>query len=382
MKITPTHLRAALDAGGARVLPQRVLVVGGEALGWDLVDRVRDQGECRVINHYGPTETTIGSLTFEVDGARRELYGATVPIGRPISNTALSVVQADGRQVPPLVPGELLIGGAGLADGYVNRPDETEARFTTLSDGTRAYRTGDRVRVWPDGSVEFIGRVDQQVKIRGFRVEPGEVEAALRAHPGVRQAAVTADDHGAGERRLVAYLVADPAALPSREELRAALRTRLPDYMVPSAFVALEQLPLGPSGKLDLSALPAPETERPALDHEYVAPRTANEQAIAELWHELLDVDRVGVDDDFFALGGHSLLATRIIAWIRSSLGVQLPLQALFEAPTVSGLAAAVETRRAEGETDDEVADLLDELETLSDEEAERLLGSVGDQSP
>src|SRR5581483_4305176 len=339
LKITPSLLGALVAGRGADVLPRRFLVCGGEAFTFDLLDRIRATGaECRVVNHYGPTETTIGTCALEVSDELDDST-ATIPIGRPFANAKAYVVDDGGEPTPLGVVGELWIGGAGVARGYVNRPDETAERFVAdpfAEDGSRVYRTGDRARFLRDGTIEFLGRADQQVKIRGYRVEPGEAEAALLRHGAVRQAAVVVQT-GEGEPRLVAYAVASPQ--PSTEELRAFVADWVPEYMIPSiAFV--DALPLTPSGKIDRQALAELRAAEDATD-EYVPPRNDLEQEIAEIWQELLGVERVGVTDDFFALGGHSLLATQMITRIRRLHG-NVPLRALFNAPTVAGLAAVI----------------------------------------
>jgi acyl-coenzyme A synthetase/AMP-(fatty) acid ligase/aryl carrier-like protein len=330
-----------LEVESADILPRRWLICGGEAFSFELLDRIRTlNAGCRILNHYGPTETTIGTCDGEV-GADAVWPTASVPIGRPLPNSSAYIVDTLGEPTPPGVAGELLIGGAGVARGYLNRPTETDERFVEnpFSDvpGAWVYRTGDRARALADGSIEFLGRVDEQVKIRGFRVEPGEVEAALQRHPAVRQAAVVA--HGpAGDQRLVAFVVASPQ--PSAEELGSFLGEWLPEYMLPS-ILPIDVLPLSPSGKVDRRALPDPTTVEFSPEHEYVAPRNELEREIAEIWQGLLGIDRVGVTDDFFALGGHSLLATQMITRIRRRHG-NVPLRALFVAPTIGALAQAV----------------------------------------
>jgi amino acid adenylation domain-containing protein len=340
MKITPTHLRALLG-GGRGFLPRRWLVLGGEALSWRLVDEVRSSGaSCRVLNHYGPTETTIGATTFEVPDAPTP--SATVPIGRALAGARAYVLDGGLEPVPDGVPGELCLGGAGVARGYVGRPEETAARFVPDPSGGRMYRTGDRVRRHRDGAIEFLGRVDQQVKIRGYRVEPGEIEAALARHPGVREAAVLAHAPEGEEARLVAYVVAPDA--PVVAELPAFLGETLPEYMIPSRWVPIDVIPLTPSGKIDRRALPDPDTVPSGRTDAFVAPRDDLERDIAAIWAELLGLPEVGVTDDFFALGGHSLLATQAIMRIRRAFG-DIPLGALFNAPTVAALAETIRAR-------------------------------------
>jgi amino acid adenylation domain-containing protein len=338
LKITPSHLRALLDADGARALPRRWLLFGGEALSWELLERVRSTAECRILNHYGPTETTVGSCTFEATMA--EPHGRTVPIGRPLPGEHVYVVDRRLRLLAAGVPGELCIGGAGVARGYVGQPEQTTERFVSDSfvndSQARMYRTGDRVRVLPDGNVEFLGRIDDQVKIHGYRVEPSEIEVVLSGHPAVRHCAVLARDAGDGEKQLVAYVVRSSEV--ATEDLQTYARGTLPVHMVPTRFLALDALPLTPSGKVDRRALPEP-TDEPVA--EYVAPRTPLEETLAAIWQDLLGVERVGVHDDFFALGGHSLLATQAVIRIRSTIG-DVPLHSLFNAPTVAALAEAI----------------------------------------
>jgi amino acid adenylation domain-containing protein len=304
----------------------------------------------RLVNMYGPTETTIYTTAHECAPGVAE----APPIGRPVEGARAYVLDAQGQPLPIGVPGELHIGGAGVARGYLGRPALTSERFVPDpfggQAGGRLYRTGDRARWRADGELEFLGRTDAQVKIRGIRIEPGEVESALLEHPGVREAAVVAREApsgAAGDRRLVGYVVAAPGETLSPAAMREQLRARLPEHMVPSAVVALESLPLTPSGKLDRKALPEPEY---AGDGDrYVAPRTPVEEVLAGIWAEVLKVERVGVEESFFALGGHSLLATRVVSRVRELFGVELPLRALFEGPTVAQMAGRVEEmRRAE----------------------------------
>ncbi len=352
---------AALEEQWSEDLALRALLTGGDRL-----HRIsRKAFPFRIVNHYGPTEYTVVTTCAQVSPEDRK-----PPIGRPIANTRLYVLDLHMRPVPVGVPGELYIGGDGLARGYLHRPELTAERFVPdpfgVSPDARLYRTGDRVRYRPDGNLEFLGRMDQQVKIRGFRVEPGEIEAALVRHAGVREAAVVARE-GVSGQRLVAYVV--PAgAPPGPDELRAFLQEKLPAYMVPQAFVRLDSLPLTANGKVDRRRLPAPDDSGlPSPE-----PRSPVERALAAVWAEVLGVERVGVHDNFFDLGGHSLLATRLVSRLCAEFGAELPLQALFDAPTVAELALAL-TRRRAGETDrEDLERLLAELEGLSDEEAEQ----------
>jgi acyl-coenzyme A synthetase/AMP-(fatty) acid ligase/acyl carrier protein len=328
----------------------RQLLAGGDVLSVPHVGRVlRELPECRLINGYGPTETTTFACCYPagpLSGSRDSL-----PIGGPIGNTRVYVLDLHLNPAPVGVPGELYIGGDGLARGYLDRPALTAEHFVPdpfgAEPGSRLYRTGDRVRWLPEGVLEFLGRLDQQVKVRGYRIEPTEVEAALGEHPAVREAAVVAQEDPIGEKYLVAYVVPrdEGGSLPAGE-LRRFLQGRLPGYMVPAAFVVLGALPLTANGKLDRAALPTPAPSAGAgleLDAAFVAPRTTAETVLAAIWAESLGVSRVGIHDDFFALGGHSLLATQVVSRIRDKLGAEVPLRLFFERPTVAGLAGVID---------------------------------------
>ena len=341
LKITPSHVGALLGSGDARVLPRRRLVLGGEAASWALINAIRAAGDCEILNHYGPTETTVGSVAGTV-GERNgaQAAAATVPIGRPLANTTVAVVDEQLALVPLGAPGELLIGGAGVARGYRNQPEQTAERFVADpvrgEGGGRVYRTGDRVRMLSDGSLEFLHRVDGQLKIRGYRVEVAEVEAVLAEHATVDRVAVVPREYQPGDVRLVAYVVPSLGAKVDGETLRDVAGQRLPEYMVPTAVVELERA--AADGEREARPGRAADTEEAAASAKYIAPRTPTEERIAAIWSEALGVERVGVEDDFFELGGHSLLATQLIARIRSAFSIQLPLNALFNAPRVADL--------------------------------------------
>ncbi|MFD0689050.1 non-ribosomal peptide synthetase [Actinomadura fibrosa] len=347
LKAVPSHLSALAAAAGMKgVLPARSLVLGGEAapVGWleELLTAAEGVG-CELFNHYGPTETTIGVVTTRLTPAG--LADGTVPIGRPVAGTRAYVLDEALSVLPPGAIGELYIAGAGMARGYLNRVGLTAERFVAdpLRPGERMYRTGDRARWNAAGELEFAGRIDEQLKIRGFRVEPGEVEAVLTGHPAVAQAAVTVREDAPGDRRLTAYVVpADGTASHIGDDLASAVRRscsdRLPEYMVPSAVVVLDALPLTGNGKLDRRALPAPEYQV----KQGRGPSNAREELLCQVFAEVLGLDRVGVEDDFFALGGHSLLATRLVSRIRTVLGAEVPIRTVFQTPTVAGLAAGL----------------------------------------
>jgi non-ribosomal peptide synthetase component F len=283
-------------------------------------------------------------LTFDVNGRAHERHGVS-PLGKPLPNVTAYILDACGEPVPVGVPGELWLGGAGVARGYLNRPELTAERFASdpLAPGGRRYRSGDLARWSPAGDVEFLGRLDHQVKIRGFRIELGEVQALLARHPAIADAVVLARGEG-DEKRLVAWFAtrAGKGLGPGvdLDDLRAWLREQLPDYMVPAVLVPVEALPLTAHGKVDLQALPEPPDDD--QEEEYAPPSSAAEAVLAEIWSEVLGRERVGVRTNFFDLGGHSLLATQVVARARDRLGVEVPLRALFEHPTVAGLAAAL----------------------------------------
>jgi amino acid adenylation domain-containing protein len=354
----------------------RTLIVAGEACSAELVARWANGRE--FFNAYGPTEATVWSTVAKcLDGTQKP------PIGRPIPNTKTYVLDADGQPAPFGAPGELHISGVGLARGYLNRPGLTAERFIPDSlsgeSGARLYKTGDLARYLPDGSLEFLGRIDEQVKIRGYRIELGEIEAALGQIPGVQATVVLAREDVAGEKRLVAYVVAGGEQAPKASDLRSALRETLPEYMVPAFFVFVDEMPLTTSGKVNRRALPAPDQFRPELARDYVEPRTPIEAALVRIWAEVIGIEKVGVHDNFFELGGHSLMATQLISRVRESFHVELPLKAFFSVqPTVARVTELIEELQLGQSSDDELAGMLAELDQLSDEEVARLLTVEG----
>jgi amino acid adenylation domain-containing protein len=343
------HLaEASVELGIAPASLREVITAGEQLRVTEPIRRWFDRMPgCVLVNQYGPSEThVVSARVLEGDPAGWPLLPS---IGAPVANTRLYVLDQHLEPAPIGVPGELLLGGDAVARGYLERPGLTAERFVPdpFGRGGRLYRTGDRARWLSSGEVEYLGRTDEQVKVRGFRIEPGEVEAALSDHPDVRQAVVVVREDAPGDRRLVAYVVAGESAAVTPAELKAHLKGRLPEYMVPSAVVMLDALPLTPSGKVARRALPAPEYA--AAEEAYVAPRTPTEEVLAGVWAEVLRLERVSAEESFFDLGGHSLLATRVVSRIREVFAVELPLRALFEGPTVAELARRVEEMRRAG---------------------------------
>lgn len=362
LKIVPSYLQALLAScqHPAQLLPRHCLMLGGESSSWDLVEKVQALApDCTILNHYGPTEATVGVLTYQVENGQRDDYSATVPLGQPLANTQIFLLNEHLQPVPIGVPGELYIGGANLARGYFNRPDLTKEKFIShpLSDfrlgeassnpkskiknqkSNRLYKTGDLARYLSDGNIEFLGRIDHQVKIRGFRIDLGEIETALRQHQAVRQTVAIALDDERGEKRLVAYVVPYPEQALTINELRSFLQKHLPDYMLPFAFVMLDALPLMLNGKLDRRALPVPDWTRPELEASFIAPCTPEEQLLANIWAEVLGVEQVGVQDNFFELGGDSILSIQIVARAKEA-GLSLNPMQLFHHQTIAQLTA------------------------------------------
>jgi amino acid adenylation domain-containing protein len=385
LKIVPSHLAALLTAPRPeRVLPRRLLVVGGEVSHWHWVDQLRElRPECAILNHYGPTETTVGVLVHRVGSAEEERRAATVPLGRPLSNVRVYVLDRELRPVPTGVAGEVHVGGAAVTRGYLGRPEVTAERFLPdpwdVAGGGRLYRTGDLVRFLPGGLLEFIGRADHQIKLHGHRIEAGEIEAVLARHPAVREAVIVLRRDVPGDRRLLAYLVPAKQARPSVEDLRRFLADKLPEVMIPAAFVVLDALPLNANGKVDRAALPAPGRLRPELEQTYVAPRGDVERVLAGLWSEVLGVERVGVQDSFFALGGDSIRSVRI-AGLAKEKGLDLTVQQMFRYQTIEELARQVDLQPAPTAAtgdEDELARLLEEIEGLSQDEVEQELGEA-----
>jgi nonribosomal peptide synthetase DhbF len=313
------------------------------------VRRFFEKFECGLHNLYGPTEAAVDVTSWEC--APQE-GSAAVPIGRPITNTAIHILDRNYELVPAGVAGELYIAGVAVGRGYHHRPSLTAERFIpcpySTDPGARMYRTGDLARWRSDGSIEFLGRIDYQVKIRGFRIELGEIEARLAEHEAVAQSVVVALPDRSGEHRLIAYLECRDAARPDAAELRRHLNARLPEYMVPSTYVMLDRLPLNANGKVDRNALPSPASHAADSGTQWVPPRNPVEFQLAEIWGEVLGVERIGVHHDFFGLGGHSLQITQVLSRVRSTFEVEIPVRTVFEEPTIAAMAARLESLRAE----------------------------------
>jgi amino acid adenylation domain-containing protein len=347
LKVVPSHLSNVLAGSqSAKALPQRVLILGGEAADSRLLSQVSELApDCRILNHYGPTETTVGVVThdFHFDEARPQ---ESMPLGRPLPNVTVRLLLDGMRPAPTWVHGELYVGGAAVSRGYLNRPEQTAEKFIpdpfSAEPGARLYRTGDLAKFLPDGSMKFIGRTDHQVKIRGFRVELGEIETLLRRHASVGEAVVELREHRPGESQLVAYVAPRPGTRAVAAELNGFLQESLPDYMLPAAYVSLDSLPITANGKIDRRALPAPH-EVVEQGNVYVAPRSLGEELMASLWREVLNVERPGVHENFFRMGGDSLLATRVVSRVRKAFQVELPVHSIFEAPTIAEFMQVVE---------------------------------------
>ncbi|HKV40151.1 MAG TPA: non-ribosomal peptide synthetase, partial [Blastocatellia bacterium] len=344
----------------------RQVLAGGEALLADRVNRfINAAGPGRLVNGYGPTEMTTFTCCYRFDKAVD--VARAVPIGRPISNTRVYLLDESLNPVPLRVKGQLHASGPGLARGYLNSPGLTAERFVpdlfAPAAGGRMYATGDAGWYLPGGIIEFLGRLDNQVKLRGFRIELSEIESVLATCPEVDRTVVSMRTDQAGEKRLVAYAMARSGFELSPGVLRERAKNSLPDFMVPSAFVILDAIPLNRSGKIDYNSLPAPDFEVPLEAAQFEPPRNYVEEGLARIWAHVLGRDRIGIHDDFFSLGGHSLLATQVVSRIREAFQVDLPLRSLFENRDISALGIVVETL------------LLDKLDALSEEEAAGLLG-------
>jgi amino acid adenylation domain-containing protein len=383
LKIVPSHLQALLTCSRPEAfLPRQKLILGGEAASWELIEQICSYApDCQILNHYGPTETTVGVSTYPVE-SKLAPEETVVPLGRPLANTQIYLLDQHLQPVPVGIPGEIYVGGAGVARGYLNQPELTAERFIThpfsqafsQEPEARLYQTGDLARYRPDGTIEFLGRTDNQVKIRGYRIELGEIEAVLSQHPSVRSTVVLAREDEPGQLRLIAYVVPRQGQSPTTSDLHRFLQEQLPEYLIPSAFVLLKALPLTANGKVDRQALPEPDLSRPELAETFVAPRTPTEEILAGIWTDVLGLERIGIHDNFFELGGHSLLATQVMSRSRQAFGVELALRQFFEAPTIADLSIAITQNLAEQADSDLLTQLLAELEQLPEDEVRSVL--------
>lgn len=346
LKIVPSHWKS-LALNGVELLPKKILMFGGEALYTAMVKDVipASARECMLINHYGPTEATVGQLLHEIN--ENAAYGHTIPIGKTFTDAVVYILDEEQNQVEGDATGELYIGGTCVARGYLNRPDLTAQRFIkdkfSIDEDVRLYKTGDLVRRLPDGDIEFLGRIDDQVKIRGYRIELGEIENILQKAPGVKQSVVLAQESATGDKRLVGYVVCPEKY--NKQAIISYLEEKLPIYMVPQLLVPMAEFPIFPNGKLDKKALPNPDAST-LLTNTYVAPSHKTENIISELWKEILDVKRAGIDDNFFELGGNSILAQKTIALLKTRHGLILPVTKLYQYPKIKDLAAFLDGRQ------------------------------------
>jgi amino acid adenylation domain-containing protein len=367
LHFVPSMLEAFLEAAEVERScgSVRQVICSGEELKAGLAQRCLERLDGELDNLYGPTEAAVDVTSWRCE---RGSGGGAVAIGKPIANIELYILDREGEPVPVGVSGELHIGGVGLARGYLQRPELTAERFiphpfSQGAGGARVYRTGDLARYLADGNIEYLGRADTQVKVRGYRIELGEIEVVLARQAEVKQCAVIVREDGA-DKQLVAYVVASEALEVS--ELRRRLKEQLPDYMIPAAFVLLDELPLTANGKLNRRALPAHDSTRPQLENVFIAPRTPVEAELSAIWCELLHLDQVSISDNFFELGGHSLLLTQFVSRVRQAYQVELPLRMLFDAPNIEDITMVLATRQIEQEDQTAVLKILDELRQLS----------------
>jgi amino acid adenylation domain-containing protein len=349
-----------------------LVITGDEKISLELL-KEWESHEVSLLHVYGVTEATVNSIVYPVPaGISDQASFASAPIGLPIANTEVYLLNDRLQPMPPRIPSELYLGGAGVARGYLNRPELTAERFVPSpfgkQPGSRLYRSGDLAKSSPNGCIEFVGRIDHQLKIRGYRIEPAEVEIVLKQVPSIRECIVIAREDTPGAKRLVAYLILKEKNAGTVEELRRFLKQRLPSHLVPSSFVILEELPLSPHGKVDRRALPAPDKYDVEPGGTYVAPSTPIQEDVSRIYCEVLRIEKVGIYDDFFALGGHSLLVTQVISRVNRDLEVELPIRALFDYPTVNGLVTAIVESQAELFDEAVLSQMLADLEDLPED--------------
>ena len=373
--LTSALFNLMIDTIPQGLLAIKQLLIGGESLSINHVRRALEiLPETKIINGYGPSECTVFTCCYPIPQQLAENFNS-IPIGKPIGDRTIYILDTHLQRVPTGVPGELYVGGASVARGYLNQPKLTSEKFISnpFIAGDTLYKTGDLVRRLPDGNIEFIGRIDTQVKIRGFRIELAEIEAVLNQHPDIQQVVVIAREDEPGNKLLVAYLVAQNN-VPTPSTLRNFLKSKLPDYMIPAAFVFLENLPLTANGKINRRALPVPDTSQRNLEVDFVLPSTDTEQELADIWTEVLKLKQVGINDNFFELGGHSLLATQVISRLREVFSLDFSLRYLFENPTIAELAQKVIEQQIEQVENDDLARILAEVDQLSEEEVTQQL--------
>jgi amino acid adenylation domain-containing protein len=376
LQVVPTLLQMLLEQNLERCTTLRSVFSGGEPLSAELCHRFRRQIAVPLINLYGPTEATIDVTSYT---CRESDAAGWIPIGRPIANTQVYILDQYLAPAPVGVVGEIYIGGNGLARGYLNQPELTAEKFIYHSfegePARRLYKTGDLARYLPDGNIEFLERTDHQVKIRGYRIELGEIEAVLGQHPMAQSSVVVVREDELGDKRLVGYVVARQEKAFDASEVRQYLKHKLPEYMIPSALVLLDELPLTPSGKVDRRALPAPDQNGLQLANVYQPPRTPTEETLVAIWGKMLKLDKVGIHDNFFDLGGHSLFATQIMSRIRSAFSIDdLPLRHMFESPTVAEMAVIITQSQWKQVSEGELAQILREVEATTEEDAQKML--------
>jgi amino acid adenylation domain-containing protein len=371
---TPSQLKLLIAEGllTSKSAPLAVLF-GGEMIYESTWLALRQAENIDFYHVYGSTECTVDTTVCPV-----KMAGSKPIIGRPIANTQIYILDCHLQPVPVGVAGELYIGGHGLARGYLNRPDLTSEKFIpnpfNNQTGSRLYKTGDKARYLSDGNIEFLGRIDNQVKIRGFRIELGEIEAVLTQYPGVRETAVIAREDVPVDQYLVAYIVSNHSEAIASSDLRGFLKQKLPDYMIPGAFVMLDALPLTPNGKVDRKALPIPDAGRPELSQTFVAPSTATEELVAGIWSEILGVEKIGIHDNFFDLGGHSLRVIQVVSRIRQTFDLEISVRHLFKNPTISKLIEVMAELAGSFEVIDEIARTIREISQLSPEQVQAML--------
>ncbi len=375
------QLADACGLAGVSLSCLREITAAGEQLQItpQMIHFFHQASNCTLHNFYGPTETH-GVSIYTLSGAP-EQWPTLVPIGRPIANDQVYVLNAQGQPQPIGISGELYLGGIGVAEGYLNRPELSAERFVAdpfrSEPGARLYKSGDLARWRADGNLEFLGRLDHQVKLRGFRVELEEIEAVLNRQPGVRESVVVVREDVVGDKRLVAYLVMEAQQRPTINDLRAMMQTHLPEYMVPASYIFLEALPLTLNRKVDRERLPRPERDRPELETQFVAPETATEQGIAQIWQEILGIERVGLQDNFFGLGGHSLLVTQVISHLHTQFDEEITVRDLFTFPTIAQLAKHIDGLLLVRLDSDDTDALLTLLDGMDETEVEQMLKQV-----